>query len=143
MTQLLLDITLACKFIAREINQSAIKDLHDVRRVRETPERKMQRLEAFAAEQMNYALSRSATTFSVYRRSSPRDSQVWCSLWSEGVKAYLEHATAKQYGFRYAGSMVSDIHRIPGILPLHIHQTTPIFIGSPGNVSEAVSMLSN
>lgn len=112
------------------------------------------------------------------------------AFWSEGVKAYLEHATPKQYGFRYAGSMVSDIHRIlmegglfaypsdlgfPNgklhlmykcnplalivekaggaatdgsrrildIQPLHIHQTTPIFIGSPGNVSEAVSMLSN
>ena len=302
LTQLLLDITLACKFIAREINQSAIKDLHDVRRARETPERKMQRLEAFASEQMMYALGRSstsclmitdatadqaqrlsstegryivvidpldgtpniafnaavATTFSVYRRVSPRESQPDArealqtgdkqvvggyvlygtstmlvftaegmgvnfftmdpgvgefflanedvripsfkkafsmntgrvSFWSEGVKAYLEHATRQQYGFRYAGSMVSDIHRIlmeggifayPAdqgfpqgklqlmykcnplalivekaggtatdgqrrildIQPLHIHQTTPIFIGSPGNVSEVVSLLSN
>lgn len=302
LTQLLLDITLACKFIAREINQSAIKDLHDVRRVRETPEKKMQRLEAFASEQMMYALGRSATsclmitdatadeaqrlsstegryivvidpldgtpniafnaavatTFSVYRRSSPRDSQADAhealqsgdkqvvggyvlygtstmlvftaegmgvnfftmdpgvgefflanedvrippfkkafsmntgrvSFWSDGMKAYLEHATQQQYGFRYAGSMVSDIHRIlmegglfayPAdhgfprgklqlmykcnplalivekaggtatdgtqrildIQPLHIHQTSPIFIGSTGNVSEVVSMLSN
>lgn len=58
----MLDITLACKFIAREITQSSIKDLHDVRRVRETPQRKIQRLEAFAAEQMRYALDRSGTT---------------------------------------------------------------------------------
>lgn len=62
LTHLMLDITLACKFIAREITQSSIKDLHDVRRVRETPQRKIQRLEAFAAEQMRYALDRSGTT---------------------------------------------------------------------------------
>lgn len=62
LTHLLLDITLACKFIAREITQSSIKDLHDVRRIRETPQRKIQRLEAFAAEQMRMALERSGTT---------------------------------------------------------------------------------
>lgn len=62
LTHLMLDITLACKFIAREITHSSIKDLHDVRRVRETPQHKIRRLEAFAAEQMRYALDRSGTT---------------------------------------------------------------------------------
>jgi fructose-1,6-bisphosphatase I len=62
LTHLLLDITLACKFIAREITQSSIKDLHDVRRIRETPLSKIQRLETFAAEQMRMALERSGTT---------------------------------------------------------------------------------
>lgn len=297
LTQLLLDITLACKFISREINQSAIKDLHDVRRVKETPEKKMQRLETYATEQMSYALGRSSTTclmitdatadqaqrlsssdgryivvidpldgtpniafnasvsttFSVFRRMSPQDTQPVAhealqpgykqvvggyvlygtstmlvftaegmgvnfftmdpgigefflanesvtipehkkafsmntgrvSFWNNGMKAYLEHATKSQYTFRYGGSMVSDIHRIlmeggvfayPAdqgfprgklhlmykcnplalivekaggkatdgtrrildIQPLHIHQTTPIFIGSPKNVDEVI-----
>jgi fructose-1,6-bisphosphatase I len=62
LTHLLLDITLACKFIAREITQSSIKDLHDVRRIRETPRHKISRLETYAAEQMRFALDRSGST---------------------------------------------------------------------------------
>jgi fructose-1,6-bisphosphatase I len=301
LTHLLLDITLACKFIAREINQSSIKDLHDVRRIRETASAKMKRLETFASDQMHIALSRTptsclmitdaegseaerlttadgkyivvidpldgtpniefnasvATTFSVFRRQSPRDAiadprealqpgykQVvggyvlygtstmlvfttegtgvhfftmdpgigefilssedvripsfkkafsmntgLMSYWDEGPRAYLEHVTEQEYSFRYGGSMVADIHRIlmegglfayPAdnrfprgklhlmykcnplsfvveqaggkasngsmrildIQPLQIHQTTPIFIGSPKNVDEVLNLLS-
>jgi len=300
LTHLMLDITLACKFIARQITQSAIKDLHDVSRVRETLARKTQRLEAFAAEQMRYALDRSGntclmisdadgsevqrlsatdgryvvvvdpldgtpniafnapvcTTFSVYRRTSPADmlpgsheslqpgnrmvvggyvlygsstmlvftaegmgvnfftmdpgtgefflangdvripdfkkafsmNAGWAPYWDEPVRRYLDHAVANRYAYRYGGSMVADIHRIlmegglfayPAdarypdgklhllykcaplafvveqaggvaidgrqrildIVPEHVHQTVPIFIGSPGNIDELTTFL--
>jgi fructose-1,6-bisphosphatase len=224
LTHLMLDITLACKFIARQITQSAIKDLHDVSRVRETSEQKTQRLEAFAAEQMRYALDRSGTTClmitdaegSEAQRLSATDGRYivvvdpldgtpniafnapvcttfsmnagWASYWDEPVRRYFDHAVANRYAYRYGGSMVADIHRIlmegglfayPAdarypdgklhvlykcaplafivekaggvaidghrrildIVPEHLHQTVPIFIGSRGNIDELTTFL--
>lgn len=59
LTQLLLDITLGAKIIAREINKSVIKDISGSSRLSEPASFKMARLEQFAKEQMYYALNRS------------------------------------------------------------------------------------
>lgn len=59
LTQLLLDITLGSKIIAREINRSVIKDISSGSRLSEPVSFKMARLEQFAKEQMYYALNRS------------------------------------------------------------------------------------
>jgi fructose-1,6-bisphosphatase I len=59
LTQLLLDITLGAKIIAREINKSVIKDISSASRLTEPISFKIARLEQFAKEQMYYALSRS------------------------------------------------------------------------------------
>lgn len=59
LTQLLMDITLGGKIIAREINHSVIKDMNSGDRLSEPISFKMARLEQFAKEQMYYALNRS------------------------------------------------------------------------------------
>lgn len=59
LTQLLLDITLGSKIIAREINKSVIKDISSGSRLSEPISFKIARLEQFAKEQMYYALNRS------------------------------------------------------------------------------------
>jgi fructose-1,6-bisphosphatase I len=59
LTQLLLDITLGSKIVAREINKSVIKDISSGSRLTEPASFKMARLEQFAKEQMYYALNRS------------------------------------------------------------------------------------
>lgn len=59
LTQLLMDITLASKIIAREINHSVIKDINSHDRMAEPLSFRMARLEQFAKEQMYYALNRS------------------------------------------------------------------------------------
>jgi fructose-1,6-bisphosphatase I len=59
LTQLLMDITLASKIIAREINHSVIKDINSQDRLAEPLSFRMARLEQFAKEQMYYALNRS------------------------------------------------------------------------------------
>jgi len=59
MTQLLMDITLGAKIIAREINRSVLKDINSAETITEPHSFKMARLEQFAKEQMFYALNRS------------------------------------------------------------------------------------
>ena len=59
MTQLLMDITLGSKIIAREINRSVLKDINSALNISEPPSFKIARLEQFAKEQMFYALNRS------------------------------------------------------------------------------------
>ncbi len=59
LTQLLLDITLGSKIIAREINKSVIKDMSSGNRLSEPISFKIAHLEQFAKEQMYYALNRS------------------------------------------------------------------------------------
>lgn len=59
LTQLLLDITLGSKIIAREINKSIIKDISNGSQLNDPISFKIARLEQFAKEQMFYALNRS------------------------------------------------------------------------------------
>ncbi|MCC5926204.1 MAG: fructose-1,6-bisphosphatase [Bacteroidetes bacterium] len=59
MTQLLMDITLGAKIIAREINRSVLKDINSAETITEPHSFKRARLEQFAKEQMYYALNRS------------------------------------------------------------------------------------
>lgn len=59
MTQLLMDITLGSKIIAREINRSVLKDINSAETITEPQSFRMARLEQFAKEQMYYSLNRS------------------------------------------------------------------------------------
>lgn len=300
LSQLLMDITLGSKIIAREINRSIIKDMNSGSKLSEPASFRMARLEQFAKEQMFYALNRSghvclmitddmsepemlnsrtgkyivvvdpldgtpniefngavATTFSIFRRQSPLETQVdpsealqpgynqvvggyvlygssimlvftaeglgvsfftmdpsigefflstssvrvpdfnacfsinsgFYELWDEKDKAFFDFLVSESsdnggpFSQRYAGSMVSDVHRILmeggifsyprnqlfpegklhlmykcnplafiveqaggvatdgekrllDIVPTDIHQKTPVYIGSPGNMRQ-------
>jgi fructose-1,6-bisphosphatase I len=59
LTQLLMDITLGSKIIAREINRSVLKDISRAMNVTEPDSFRMARIEQFAKEQIYYALNRS------------------------------------------------------------------------------------
>jgi fructose-1,6-bisphosphatase I len=59
LTQLLMDITLGSKIIAREINRSVLKEISRALNVTEPTSFRMSRIEQFATEQMYYALNRS------------------------------------------------------------------------------------
>ncbi|MCH8494584.1 MAG: fructose-1,6-bisphosphatase, partial [Balneolales bacterium] len=59
MTQLLMDIPLGSKIIAREINRSVLKDINSAETLTEPQSFRMARLEQFAKEQMYYSLNRS------------------------------------------------------------------------------------
>jgi fructose-1,6-bisphosphatase I len=59
LTQLLMDITLGAKIIAREINRRVLKDISRALNVTEPDSFRMARIEQFAKEQIYYALNRS------------------------------------------------------------------------------------
>lgn len=76
LSQLLRDLSLSGKIIAQEINRTIIRDASNPQGIKETADERMNRLEEFAAKQINLALKRSGIVCLVVTEEASKPIQV-------------------------------------------------------------------